>query len=337
MINIAVLYSKGLNISFKNYVDNLMSLLKQNDIQFIPFGEDDPLPINADLFWDPSQSLPNSLSKLKKPLIITIQGDYELGIPAHELYGRNFLVSSLVGFISKTKLKYKWWLFRNRCSAIITISEYAKTILQKKLKLNGKKIYVAYHGVDLNVFNPNGRKHVPNLPYFLHVSHYQYRPNVQRKNLNRILQAYNEFPYRSKVKLKLIASNYSGPKINIEGVELITARIPTEELVSLYRGALGFVFPSLHEGFGVPIVEAMACGCPVITSNVTACPETADDAALLVNPRSVCEISQAMQRLVEDKNLCNKLREQGLKRAKVFTWQKSAEKHLQIFQNILGF
>jgi len=125
--------------------------------------------------------------------------------------------------------------------------------------------------------------------------------------------------------------------INNESVELITTPILTEELVSLYRGALGFIFPSLHEGFGVPIVESMACGCPVITSNVTACPEIVGDAALLVNPRLVEEIVKAMQRLVEDKNLCNELRKRGLERAKVFTWQRSAEKHLEIFENILGF
>lgn len=95
------------------------------------------------------------------------------------------------------------------------------------------------------------------------------------------------------------------------------------------------MFPSLHETFGMPILEAMACGCPVITSNVTACPEVAGDAALLVNPRSVDEIANAMRRLMEEQELRETLWERGLKRALQFTWRKSAKKHLEVFEKVL--
>ncbi len=92
------------------------------------------------------------------------------------------------------------------------------------------------------------------------------------------------------------------------------------------------MFPSLHETFGLPILEAMACGCPVITSDVGACPEVAGDSALFVNPRSVDDITNAMKRLIEDDSLRQLLRQKGLARSQQFTWRKSADEHLKIFE-----
>jgi glycosyltransferase involved in cell wall biosynthesis len=108
-----------------------------------------------------------------------------------------------------------------------------------------------------------------------------------------------------------------------------------EQLVRFYNNAIGFVFPSLHETFGMPILEAMACGCPVITSNVCACPEIAGDAALLVNPRSVEDIAAAILRIITESELRNNLREKGLKRSKIFKWEKSAKEHLKVFYDVL--
>ena len=112
-------------------------------------------------------------------------------------------------------------------------------------------------------------------------------------------------------------------------IEIINSPMNHEELFRFYNKAIGFVFPSLHETFGMPILEAMACGCPVITSNVSACPEIAGDAALLVNPRSVEDIAAAILRLITDNELRSNLREEGLKRSKMFSWEKSAEEHLK--------
>ena len=107
------------------------------------------------------------------------------------------------------------------------------------------------------------------------------------------------------------------------------------ELTDLYRNATGFLFPSLHETFGMPILEAMASGCPVITSHDTGCAEIAGDAALLVDPRSVEAISAAMQSLIEHERLRADLRARGLARAAEFTWEKSARKHLDVFEQAL--
>lgn len=96
------------------------------------------------------------------------------------------------------------------------------------------------------------------------------------------------------------------------------------------------MFPSLRESFGMPILEAMACGCPVITSNISACPEVAGDAALLVDPYSVDDIAGAMKRLIEDEPLRQSLRQKGLSRSRQFTWRKSARDHLKVFEKIAG-
>lgn len=334
-MRVGVLLTEGLNYSFKNYLDKLVYGLSLLGVEILPFSERDKFPAGLDIVWDPSQAIPDLLHKADCPVIITIQGDYELGVPSGDIYGDG-IRGRLAAYRSKLIIRRKWRLLRNKCAAIITISQYALKVLAAELGFHPDKLHFAYHGVDTNVFNPQGISYVQTAPYLLHVSHYKYKPNIRRKNLERIIQAYSVLPQRGKVQLKLVVSEYSGPPINIEGVEIITSRITVETLVNCYRGAIGFIFPSLHEGFGTPILEAMACGCPVITSDVTACPEVAGDAAILVNPRSVDSILQAMHNLIESPALCAKLREKGLARAAEFSWERSAQRHLDIFQGVIA-
>lgn len=203
----------------------------------------------------------------------------------------------------------------------------------EKLGLKPDKVFVVYHGVDHRVFNPSGPRLELDRPYFLHVS--QYNPSIyNKKNLPRILEAYKKLTISPKPYLVLVIPGY--PKtIDIDGVIPIRRPLPTVELTKLYRGALAFIFPSLHETFGMPILEAMASGCPVITSNVTACPEVVGDAALLVNPYSTKSIAEAMELIATDDNLRRKLIAKGLERAKEFTWRRSALKHKAIFEWVL--
>jgi glycosyltransferase involved in cell wall biosynthesis len=98
---------------------------------------------------------------------------------------------------------------------------------------------------------------------------------------------------------------------------------------------MAFVFPSLHETFGLPILEAMSCGCPVISSDQTACPEIVGDAGLLVDPRSVAQIRKAMQTIIEDVELRRELADRGLRRANSFTWRESARQHIDVFSRFV--
>ncbi len=109
-----------------------------------------------------------------------------------------------------------------------------------------------------------------------------------------------------------------------------------DDLPILYSHALCSVFPSLYEGFGLPILEAMACDTPVITSNLSSMPEVAGDAAVLINPYDVEDIAKGIQSVVEDSNLRQSLVQKGRERVKLFTWEKSAQQLLQIYQQLLG-
>jgi glycosyltransferase involved in cell wall biosynthesis len=112
-------------------------------------------------------------------------------------------------------------------------------------------------------------------------------------------------------------------------------KTPIDELPLLYGGAEAVVYASLWEGFGMPIIEAMACGTPVITSNVAAMPETAGGAALLVDPNSPGEIAAAMSRIASDVALCASLRVRGLERARQFSWDRTARETLTLYREVL--
>jgi glycosyltransferase involved in cell wall biosynthesis len=111
--------------------------------------------------------------------------------------------------------------------------------------------------------------------------------------------------------------------------------VPEDDLPALYNGADLFAFPSLYEGFGLPVLEAMACGTPVITSNVSSLPEVAGNAALLVDPYNVDELAGAIRRILSDPALAADLRARGLERARQFSWERTAQETLEVYRNVL--
>ena len=113
-----------------------------------------------------------------------------------------------------------------------------------------------------------------------------------------------------------------------------TGRLPMADLRVLYSSADLFVFPSIYEGFGMPVLEAMACGAPVITSNRTALPEVAGDAAILVNPEDADELADAILRVLADHTLQAELKARGFKRAKQFTWEQAARRTLALYREL---
>ena len=113
-------------------------------------------------------------------------------------------------------------------------------------------------------------------------------------------------------------------ELNLEDNIIFTGFIQDDDLAYLFSGARAFCFPSLYEGFGLPVLEAMACGCPVITSNTSSLPEVAGDAALLVDPEDTQDISKAMTRLLTDDDLFNDLSVKSIDQSKNFSWEKAS-------------
>jgi glycosyltransferase involved in cell wall biosynthesis len=114
----------------------------------------------------------------------------------------------------------------------------------------------------------------------------------------------------------------------------VRSDVRNDELVALYNRAEALVFPSLYEGFGLPVLEAMACGCPVLCSNVTSLPEVAGDAALFIEPKNDDAIASAMRRVVDDQNLRQSLSERGLQRAALFDWRKTVVETVVAYREI---
>jgi glycosyltransferase involved in cell wall biosynthesis len=175
--------------------------------------------------------------------------------------------------------------------------------------------------------------------YFLFVG--ERRPH---KNIVRMIEAFKRFRERSSNDYQFVIvgknySNYSAPeeKIKVLSLErdvILTDYVSDETLKLYYQGAEALVFASLYEGFGIPILEAMSCGVLVITSNVSSMPEVAGDAAILVDPKNSDQISREMERVVTNSELKNDLVVKGLRRARQFSWKKTAERTLSIYEEI---
>jgi alpha-1,3-rhamnosyl/mannosyltransferase len=162
-----------------------------------------------------------------------------------------------------------------------------------------------------------------------------------RKNLGRLLQAWDLVRERLPADFELVIAGGAGSK-SVFAEERIGPVPPKSRLLgyvaegalpALYAGAAAFVYPSLSEGFGLPPLEAMAAGTPVITSATSALPEITADAALLIDPRSPSEIASAIQRLVESPSLCDAMRRAGKIRAREFSWDKCSTATLKILES----
>ncbi len=124
--------------------------------------------------------------------------------------------------------------------------------------------------------------------------------------------------------------------LRFEKEVIFAGYVPLGDLPVLLSGAEALLFPSIHEGFGLPVIEAMACGCPVVTSNCSALPEVSGDAALLIDPHNEAEIAAAIERVVVDKDLRSCIIAKGFKRAAEFSWKKTAEDTLKVFESLNG-
>lgn len=233
-----------------------------------------------------------------------------------------------------------------KSKAIITVSEFEKNNIIERLKVHPEKVHVVYNGLNAS-FNTNYTttqldviRHKYKLPnqFFLHIGN-----PAPRKNTFGVLEAYSIFVENNNSDLSLVISGCKPDFINglIESMNksklkqriICTGYLPKEELPLLYNMALVFLYPSYREGFGMPIVEAMACGTPVITGNNSSLIEVANGAALLVDASKPLEIASAMELALNTGN-AEALKAKGIENAKRFSWKKAAEKTIEIYNSV---
>ena len=161
-----------------------------------------------------------------------------------------------------------------------------------------------------------------------------------RKNLLRLLDAVRIVGARKRIQLRVIgppghAAEEIRARMGGTDVELL-GYVPEDQLLQEYRAADVFVYPSIYEGFGLPVVEAMASGTPVVTTTGGSLPEVAGDAALIVDPYDVDAIANAIARLIEDPSLRERLVERGLRRAAQYSWRSAADRLVSVYERVVG-
>jgi glycosyltransferase involved in cell wall biosynthesis len=225
-----------------------------------------------------------------------------------------------------SKLVFNWTLilFNHKASALIAASQYGKEEIVKYYKATNDNVVPIYLGVDFK------RLSIPKKEIILDVSRH-----VPHKNIPTLLKAYarmrEKFPER-KEQLVIVGIQYADTPKAPHDVTFIPY---VDDLNETYAEAKLFVFPSLNEGFGLPVLESMASGTPVITSNTTSLPEIAGDAAMLVNPLDVDKIAEAMNTILSNRTLYTEMVEKGLQRAKEFSWNKMVSETTALYQHLL--
>lgn len=232
-------------------------------------------------------------------------------------------------------------------SNIITISESSKKDIVKFYKIPEKKITVSYPGYDDRMFKTvNNTDEIDKVlkKYGIGGSYIIYIGTIQpRKNLLRLIRAFKtiencQLVIAGKIKGKgkqawMNEEILNEPRaLGIEDKVVFTDFVDTEELPYLLSGAKAFILPSLWEGFGIPVVEAMACGTPVIVSNVSSLPEVAGEAGIMVDPESESQIEQAIRLLATDVKMRARLSKKGLEQAKKFSWEKMAKEVVNVLE-----
>ncbi|KKR76652.1 MAG: Glycosyl transferase, group 1 [Candidatus Levybacteria bacterium GW2011_GWA2_40_8] len=222
---------------------------------------------------------------------------------------------------------------------IITISKSSKNDIIRAYGISPDKIFVAYPGLeDMKNVKDIGLENKYKIKggYILFVGTVQ-----PRKNVEKLIEAFSKLPDRSLTLIIIGKLGWMYDQIlEAPGRYGISKRVKfldsvsDDELPSFYKNAQFFILPSLYEGFGLPILEAMQYGCPVITSNVSSLPEAGGDAVLYVDPENVSDITSKMQKLLTDKNLRDDLVKRGFRQVKKFSWEKTARDTISALKSI---
>lgn len=234
-----------------------------------------------------------------------------------------------------------------RADYIITVSENSKRDIIKYLGVDESKIDVVYNGVDETYKEILGKERIDAVKskYSIEGKYLLYLGTLEpRKNIETIIRAYNCFKKVDKNNIKLVLAGKKGwlydsifklvEEFGLEEKVIFTDYVDDNDKAALYQGAEIFLFPSLYEGFGIPVIEAMASKTPVITSSSSSLPEVAGDAAIITEPLDYKMISASIERILNDNGLREKMIAEGVKQADKFNWDVSAEKLKNIYYDL---
>ncbi len=268
--------------------------------------------------------------------IVTI---HDLWLDRHPEYSKKVLGQRMSFFCTRRRA--------SEAVRVITVSEHSAKDIHELYGFSKDRIAVIPHGVsgefrpdheESRVFKLRTRYGLPAEPYILFMGGAD-----PRKNHISLFQAYASKPDLRKSHFLVVVGNpvhrlgsiaETARTLGISDRVVCTGMVNTDDLRLLYSDATLFVFPSRYEGFGLPVLEAMACGTPVITSNTTALPEVAGDAALLINPLDPEELAHAMVSVLADSNFRETLQSKGMERARQFTWGRAARQTLAVYREV---
>lgn len=306
---------------------------------FYPLWEQYTLPkavkeLNLDMLHCTSNTAP---IRCKTPLILTL----------HDIIFLEPRDKS-----NKSLYQNMGWFYRRfvvpkilkKCKCIITVSNFEKNNIVSKLNIPEERITMIYNGYN-EWFKPTQdldqvyKKYIDDLGYFFFLGN-----TDPKKNTERTLIAYSQYLDKSDVKRKLLMADLNKDYLediiernhieNIKDNIVMPGYIVNNDLPFIYNGAFAFLYTSLRESFGIPLLEAMACGTPVITSNTSSMPEIGGKDAIMVNPESPEEIAEKMLLLEKDDQFYKKQEEYGVIRAQLFSWRLTAEQLLNVYEKV---
>lgn len=283
-----------------------------------------------DVLFVPAHTMP----LVHRPGLKTVVTIHDLGAEFLEQYHQ---------FPQKLYLNRSTEYVAKFASHLIAVSEATKKDLVEKMGVDPKRISVIYEGWDRDLFHKPSLAQVKKVRgrYQLNTDYLIFVGTIQpRKNLERLIEAFSQ----AKIGLDLVLvgkrgwlseSIYTAPrKYGVQDRVKFLGHVPNEDLPSLYGGAKALVFPSLYEGFGLPILEALACETPVLTSNSTSLPEVGGQAAVYVNPLSVDSIRKGIEDIATNDDLRIKLLSEGIKQVQKFSWGKAAQETLAVLEKV---
>lgn len=293
-------------------------------------------------FWWFEISVSNWLNKHKPDLFLSTDGygclrsNVPQVLVMHDLAYEHF--KDHIPALTRSYYQYYMPRFAHKAARIATVSQFSKSDIIKQYGIKPSLIDVVYNAakevyrpVDLETQLQTKQRIANGCDYFVYVGSIH-----PRKNIARMLTAFDTFKHQTGSSKKMVivgrmAWDYKDvndalAKMKHRADVIFTGHVEPEELGRIVASAYAMVYVSLFEGFGIPIVEAMSCRIPVITSNISSMPEAAGDAAILVDPTSTNDIAEAMEKIVANKQLYNSLVERGQQQLTKFSWQQSADK-----------